>query len=68
MTPTSVRRLIESLEVAGCQPWQPYHGVWLALCPTCKAKGWNSYVEIHETGVVACVGAHEPPPGHGGAE
>lgn len=58
-------RLLRALESAGCDPWPVGDGQWLAPCPTCRAEGRDSLVEIRagETGiVVCCIEAHEPRP------
>lgn len=60
-SPSHLERLLASLEEAGCQPRPAGPGRWVALCPTCKLRGWDSVVEIRESGVVACVSAHERP-------
>ena len=60
----ALNQLLVGLVEMGCEPWSVGDGQWFARCPTCRAAGHLSLVEIRasETGiVVCCVRAHEPP-------
>ncbi len=41
--------LIGALRAAGCQPRQIGDGLWLAACPSCRARGHFGLLEVQVT-------------------
>jgi hypothetical protein len=60
-----VEQLLEERNLASCPPWHVGDRTWLAACPTCRAAGRDSLVEIRETddgeAICCCINGHEAP-------
>jgi hypothetical protein len=42
----TLREFLAALEAGGCRPRKAADGVWMALCPSCRAKGQSGLLVI----------------------
>ena len=56
---TPIAKVLDALERHGCDPRQIGPGVWLAICPACRARGRDGLLTVREIDGRVCVGCGE---------